>query len=229
MNTPIHFLENVEAASCRFPNAGKEVPANHANDTNKRPLHSWDSRDSLAKSSVHHLLQSLLLLVGTTAALGGDNPIPAALPGERYAEMSTRSPFAVATAAPIPQTAQSFAANWYVSGMARLNGEDFVSIKSRDLSIQFSLHGHEEDPRTGVSLEGVDWSDDVGRSMVVLRKGAETARLEFNGADLRNPPRIAAVSRPAPVPSATAVFASALAQAKPPEIRRRLVPIPAPR
>jgi hypothetical protein len=226
MKSPIHFLENVEAASCRFPNAGKEEPANHTNDTNRGHLHSCDS---LAKSSVHRLLQSLLLLAGTTVATGGDNPIPASLPGERYAEMSARSPFAVATAAPIPQTAQSFAANWYVSGMARLNGEDFVSIKSRDLSIQFSLHGREEDPRTGVALESVDWSDDVGRSMVILRKGTETARLEFNGADLRNPPQIAAASRPAPAPFAPAVFASALAQAKPPEIRRRRVPIPAPR
>jgi hypothetical protein len=174
-------------------------------------------------------LHSLWLVLGTAVAMGGDNPIPASLPGERYAEMSTRSPFAVATAAPVQQAAQSFAANWYVSGMARLNGDDFVSIKSRDLSIQFSLHGHEEDPRTGVSLESVDWSDDVGRSMVILRKGTETARLEFNGADLRNPPQIAAVSRPAAVPSAPVVFASALAQAKPPEIRRRRAPIPAPR
>ena len=226
MKSPIHFPENVEAASCRFPNAAKEVPANPTNDPNRRPPHSCDS---LAKAAVHRLLQSLLFLAGATVAMGGDNPVPASLPGERYAEMSTRSPFVVATAAPIPQAAQSFAANWYVSGMARLNGEDFVSVKSRDLSIQFSLHGHEEDPQTGVSLERVDWSDDVGRSMVMLRKGAETARLEFNGADLRNPPQIAAVSRPAPVPSSHAVFASALAQAKPPEIRRRQVPIPVPR
>ncbi len=37
----------------------------------------------------------------------------------------------------------SFAQNWYVAGIGRLQDEDFVSVKSRDLSSQFTLRGRE--------------------------------------------------------------------------------------
>src|SRR4051794_17530410 len=82
-------------------------------------------RNSLMKGLPYFLWLGL----GAIVAMAGDNPVPVSLPRGRYAEMSARSPFAAATAAPMQQTVQSFAAHWYVSGMARLNGEDLVSIK----------------------------------------------------------------------------------------------------
>ena len=104
----------------------------------------------------------------------------------------------------------SFAARWFVSGIARIGSEDFVTIKSRDLSKQFSLYGNRE-AVDGVELASVTWSDSVGKSTVVLRKGTETAKLESNEAELhaaappaakppaRNPPAECHAGGPNPV------------------------------
>lgn len=129
----------------------------------------------------------LALLMAGHAAIA-ENPIPEPWTAERYAAISRQSPFALATpAAPVSAPQASFAANWYVEGIARIGEADFVTIKSRDLSTQFSLFGHEPDPRSGVVLSGVDWSETVGKSTVTVRKGNEVARLEFNEATLRSP------------------------------------------
>lgn len=110
--------------------------------------------------------------------------IPAPLPAERYAAMKERSPFALATAvAPAAPTQGSFAANWFVSGIGRLGDSDFVAIKSRDLSTQFTLCGRE--PLNGVSVASVTWSEVIGKSTVILQKGTETAKLEFSESQLR--------------------------------------------
>jgi len=64
--------------------------------------------------------------------------------------------------APAAEPQASFAANWFVSGIARIGDQDFVTIKARDLSTQFSLYGNEPDQKYGVTLASVDWSDAVG-------------------------------------------------------------------
>lgn len=113
-------------------------------------------------------------------------PVPESRPLARYAAMTEKSPFALATAAaPAAEPQASFAANWYVAGIARLGDTDFVTIKSRDASTQFSLFGRE--PQNGVSVASVEWSETIGKSKVILQKGTETAKLEFNEADLRGP------------------------------------------
>ena len=76
------------------------------------------------------------------------------------------------------------------SKIARLGDTDFVTIKSRDASQQFSLFGSE--PQNGVSVASVQWSETVGKSTVILKKGTETAKLEFNEAELRGPAQGAA-------------------------------------
>jgi hypothetical protein len=113
---------------------------------------------------------------------------PAPLPPDCYAALANKSPFALATI-PALQTASeaSFAVNWFVSGIARVGNQDFVTIKSRDAALQFSLFGREPNPQTGVSLAEVNWSETLGKATVVLQGGAETARLEFNEAVLRVP------------------------------------------
>jgi hypothetical protein len=78
-----------------------------------------------------------------------------------------------------------FAAHWYVSGIARLGDADFVTIKARDLATQFSLYGQEPDPENHVTLVRIDWSDEMGKSIVTIRKDAETAQLQFNEAEIR--------------------------------------------
>jgi len=90
----------------------------------------------------------------------------------------------------------SFAANWYVSGIGRLGDQDFVTVKSRDLSTQFSLYGNELNPKEGVTLVSINWSETVGKSTVLLKKGAETATLEFNEAEVHGPPKAPAGANP---------------------------------
>jgi hypothetical protein len=121
--------------------------------------------------------------------------LPKAREKSRYQSLRAKSPFALATEpSGTPPAQASFAANWFVSGIGRIGGSDFVTIKSRDLSTAFSLFAEESDPKTGVTLASVAWSDAVGKSTVVLRKGNETAHLKFNEAEVRATPAAAAVA-----------------------------------
>jgi hypothetical protein len=124
--------------------------------------------------------------------------IPKAREKSRYDGLRANSPFSLATApAATPPPQASFAANWFVSGIARIGNSDFVTIKSRDLATEFSLFAQETDAKNSVTLVSVEWSDKVGKSTVVIRKGAETAKLEFNEAELRAAPAVAAQAKPA--------------------------------
>jgi hypothetical protein len=128
-----------------------------------------------------------------------DEILPRAPAAVRYDALKNQCPFALATPVAAPELPKaSFAANWYVSGIGRLGGEDFVSIKSRDLASQFSLYGGETDPKTGVVLVSVKWMEGVGKSTVVLKKGAETAQLEFNEAEVHGAPQPATVANGTP-------------------------------
>lgn len=132
----------------------------------------------------HALL--LATLVGSARSFAVEGAIPEAYPADRYAAMVAQSPFALATPVAPPPTApeRGFAADWYVTGLARYDDKDFVSVKSRDLATSFSLYGNEES--NGVTLVGVEWSSERGKSTVTVRKGGEIARLEFNQAELQS-------------------------------------------
>jgi len=129
------------------------------------------------------------------------NPVPQSFPKGRYDQLREHSPFSLATVqAPVVAPGPGFADNWFVSGIARLGDDDFVTIKSRDLAKQFSLFSNETDRETGVSVASVNWSDTVGKSTVILRKGTETAKLEFNEAEIHATPQAA---NPKPLPGVT--------------------------
>jgi hypothetical protein len=120
------------------------------------------------------------------------DPVPQAFPQGRYEQLRTHSPFSLATVqAPVAAAGPGFADNWFVSGIAQKGDDYFVTIKSRDLSKQFSLFASETDHETGVSVASVNWSDTVGRTTVILRKGTETAKLEFNEAEIHATPQAA--------------------------------------
>jgi len=132
-----------------------------------------------------------LLTIGVSRA-EEDSAIPHAWPIARYDQLKRQCPFALATpvTTTAPTTQAGFAANWYVSGIAHLDGQDFVTIKSRDLSTEFSLYGHETNAVHGVCLASVEWSDKIGRSIVIVKRGLETAKLEFNEAEAANPAKV---------------------------------------
>ena len=110
---------------------------------------------------------------------------PPAWPVSRYEKMMARSPFALATAV-APPAAPGFAANLYVTGLAKLDSRDFVSISSRDLQTKFSLLSGETSA-DGITVISVQWSDDVGKSKVTVRKGSETAVIGFDEMAMKNP------------------------------------------
>ena len=117
-----------------------------------------------------------------THAMAAENVVPTAFPAERYAAITEKSPFALATPAapPPPPPTTSFAANWFLTAVARNEqGQDFVTIKSQDGSVHFSLTSGEPS-EGGVSLASVDWSDTFRKSTASIKKGTETAKLIFS-------------------------------------------------
>jgi len=155
-------------------------------------------RRSIGGSILTGVLGSMICIFPLAQFCNAVEALPNAPPAARYAGMKEKCPFAVATAPAAPEAPKaSFAANWYVSGIGRLGGEDFVSIKARDLSAQFSLYGSEADAKTGVALVSIKWEEAVGKSTVVLRKGSETAQLEFNEAEVHATSQPAGVAKTA--------------------------------
>ena len=132
-----------------------------------------------------------LFLFGALAvgapAFALESVLPAAHPASRYDTMLERSPFALATpvVAPPPPVASEFS-QWYIGGLGRSEDKDFVSIKSRDLSTNFTLYGNEPNA-DGVQLVGVEWSNERGKSTVTIKKGSEFGKLEFNQAEIAAP------------------------------------------
>jgi hypothetical protein len=132
----------------------------------------------------------VLTLLGsaTIATLSGNDQvvIPSAMAEDRYQAMIMRSPFSVATPEEEPG-APSFAEKLFVVGLAKLGDEDMVTISSRGNSDRpFTLAG-KDDEFEGISLVSVEWSDEVGKSRVTLRKGSEVGVIQFNESVIKSP------------------------------------------
>ncbi|HWL52188.1 MAG TPA: hypothetical protein VNQ90_07125 [Chthoniobacteraceae bacterium] len=124
---------------------------------------------------------------------------PEAKPLEHYEALLQQSPFAVASAAPPPAPAAtetaSFARGYYVVGMAQLGETPFVTISTRDRQKRFSLSVGETSAE-GITLEGVEWAPEIGKSRVTLKKGGELGVVSFDEAAMK----VAAVPTPSPTP-----------------------------
>jgi hypothetical protein len=131
-------------------------------------------------------------LIGPGAWAGTSQPLPTPFPEGRYQQMSTRSPFAVSTAAAATAAATpGFAALLYVDGVAHIGESDFVAIKSRDpdkTAVIFLEVG--ESTEDGMKVEQVKWSDQMGKSTVVVSKGNERATLIFDEAQMAMNPGV---------------------------------------
>jgi len=134
----------------------------------------------------------LLALASSLGALAavpeGAEPLPTPFPEARYQQMSERSPFAIATTA-VAAATPGFAALLYVDGVAHVGNTDFVAIKSRSPDQQqviFLAVGKSTDD--GMKVEGVNWSDQLGKSTVDVSKDGEHATLLFDEETVKNPP-----------------------------------------
>jgi hypothetical protein len=125
-----------------------------------------------------------IVLVGAICASAATD-IPVAKPISRYEKILNKSPFALATAeAPPEAPTAGFAANFYVSGIAKIGDSDVVNVRSRDQTQSFSLIANEPGP-DGITLVSVQWADLVGKSKATIRKGAESAVIEFDQATVQ--------------------------------------------
>lgn len=140
-------------------------------------------------SKINHAL----LLFVTAQSLAWAAEPPAALPVERYQPLIVRSPFALASenAAPaVASDAAGFAKDLVLTGVARVNGGEYVTLVSRDQSQRFGLMKGEI--YNGITLASVAWSDTVGKTRVTLKRGHEYGVIGFDEA--AGPP----VASPAP-------------------------------
>lgn len=172
----------------------------------------------------------LPLLAGS--ALAAEVTIPQPLPAARYERMVEKSPFALATPPAVVAVPQaSFAANWFVSGIARLGEQDFVAIKSRDQSTAFTLHGRDPNLENNVALASIDWNEAIGKSTVIVKRGTETAKLEFNEAEVRGPVQVTPLpgaKPPIPLPTGSAPTQPRVAIPRPSGAPVMAPPVPQP-
>ncbi len=130
----------------------------------------------------------LVALLAWDPLADAQEAIPANFPASRYEAMIQEAPFAVATAAEPVVAAPSFAAELYVTGVARIGDNDLVTLSSRDKTKHFSLSSGEAGPNTeGIEIVQVDWSDSIGGTKVSVKKAGEFATLEFDRAELAMP------------------------------------------
>jgi len=140
---------------------------------------------ALLGDSVRMRLLSPLLFLAPFAALAAEGPWPENPPPNRYDAMKQESPFVLATVVEAPKpAAESFTANWELTGAGTLqDGRDYVSIRSRDRRIAFTLAGNEvsNDPDAqGVSLASINWAQGWRKSTATLKKGTEFGKVEYS-------------------------------------------------
>lgn len=136
---------------------------------------------------VKHL--AAFVLVWPLAALGVESVLPEPVAVDRYEKGLNESPFALATKVEAPaEKKDSFAANLVLTGLSRYPGSDgverdWVSVRSRDNRVAFSLYGDEasaEPDAEGITIVKVNRSDENRKSSVTLKKGGEEATVEFS-------------------------------------------------
>jgi hypothetical protein len=106
---------------------------------------------------------------------------PEPFPIERYQRLIHRSPFAPSTQQATEEPKASFADELYVTGIAKLGEADCVFLSTRDKKTTYSLVTGDP-PSDGIQLLAVEWSDQVGKTKVRVKKGTETGVLSFDQA-----------------------------------------------
>src|SRR5882757_681229 len=128
---------------------------------------------------------SVALLSGfaTVGALSSsaDDVLPPRFNFDRYTRMLDQSPFAIATAAALPEATPNFAKDLYVANAARSPEGDLVTIRSSS-DQNFKKYLTTREPVDGYSIASIEWSDRVGATKVTISNEGKFATLTFNQA-----------------------------------------------
>lgn len=146
------------------------------------------------------LLVSLVLFAGRVPTwAAGESASPKAWPKERYQQLAARSPFALATPVATSAPSAPFAANLYVTGLAKIGEIDYVYLSTRDQQTRYTLASGIAGPED-MSLVGIEWNPQIGKSKVTIQKGGETGVLEFDQAVIQAQPQAQVAPPPPQVP-----------------------------
>jgi hypothetical protein len=108
-----------------------------------------------------------------------DDVLPPRFNFDRYTRMLDQSPFAIATAAALPEATPDFARDLYIANAARSHEGDMVTIRSSS-DQNFKKYLTTREPVDGYSIAQIDWSDNVGKTKVTISKEGQFATLTFN-------------------------------------------------
>jgi hypothetical protein len=97
--------------------------------------------------------------------------------------MVDQSPFAIATAAALPEATPDFAKDFYIANAARSPEGDMVTLMSSS-DHNFKKYLTTREPVDGYSIAQIEWSEDVGKTKVTISKDGKFATLTFNQAVL---------------------------------------------
>ena len=123
----------------------------------------------------------LVLCAGAFAQDASEPAIPQAFSPSHYARLLQRSPFAPATAPVAEDVTPDFAANLYITGVAKIGTQDCVFIASKDQQQRYALFSGEPGP-DGISLVSIQWATEASKSVVRIRKGSQEATIKFDEA-----------------------------------------------
>jgi hypothetical protein len=144
-------------------------------------------------------LISILTLLGAIRSQASD-VLPPRFHFDRYSKMVDQSPFAIATAAALPEATPNFAKDLYIANAAHSPEGDLVTIASTS-DQNFKKYLTTKEPVDGYSIANIEWSDRVGATKVTISKDGNFGTLTFNEALLsQRAPNVP--SRTQPVPNA---------------------------
>jgi hypothetical protein len=124
---------------------------------------------------------ALLLSFPALGALSSsaDDVLPPRFNFDRYTRMLDQSPFAIATAAALPEATPDFARDFYIANASRSPEGDMVTLMSSS-DQNFKKYLTTREPVDGYSIVQIEWSEDVGKTKVTISKDAQFATLTFN-------------------------------------------------
>ena len=127
------------------------------------------------------LSSAILSSFAVIGALPGsaDDVLPPRFNFDRYTRMADQSPFAIATAAALPEATPDFAKDLYIANAARSPEGDMTTLMSSS-DRNFKKYLTTREPVDGYSIANIEWSEDVGKTKVTISKDGQFATLIFN-------------------------------------------------
>jgi hypothetical protein len=124
-----------------------------------------------------------------------DDVLPPRFNFDRYTRMLEHSPFAIATAAGLPQATPDFAKDLYVANAAHSSLGDMATIMSSS-DHNFKEYLNTKELVDGYSIASIEWSQKVGATKVTIGKDGKFATITFNQALLSQQAPLSALRAP---------------------------------